>query len=212
MESERNSPDMESTVGRRGRIGLARQLVVGVGMTAVAIALILLFHTEPLGVLLRAGLPWPQQLALGLGIGGLAALGSYIGLLFQSKHHHTRSTIQSYSRLDLRGLNPVWIAVAAGIGEELLFRGALQPLLGIWLTSVLFVLAHVRAYQFKSINRTTAIQAGVLFVTSLALGFIFQHVGLIAAMLTHAAIDIAGLYAVRGACREPSAQNHLRGA
>lgn len=132
MEASASSPNTGSTAGRRGGIGLTRQLAIGFGMTALAIALILLFHTQSLGLLLRTGLPWPQQLALGLGIGALAALGSGIGLLFQSKHQHTQSTIQSYSRLDLRGVNPVWIALAAGIGEELLFRGALQPLLGIW--------------------------------------------------------------------------------
>lgn len=80
------------------------------------------------------------------------------------------------------------------------------------MTSVLFVLAHVRAYQFKSINRTTAIQAAVLFATGLALGFVFQRVGLLAAMAIHTAIDVAGLLAVRRACREQAAPSALRGA
>lgn len=44
-----------------------------------------------------------------------------------------RETIETYSRLDLRGWNPVLLAPAADIGEEILFRGALQTLLGVWL-------------------------------------------------------------------------------
>ena len=40
-------------------------------------------------------------------------------------------------RVDLSGWNPLWFGLCAGIGEELLFRGTLQPLLGIWWTGLL---------------------------------------------------------------------------
>lgn len=36
------------------------------------------------------------------------------------------------------------LAVASGIGEELLFRGALQPIFGLWPTTFLFAVAHVQ--------------------------------------------------------------------
>ena len=46
------------------------------------------------------------------------------------------------------GFDTVWewflLALAAGLGEELLFRGALQPVFGLWGTAVLFAVAHVQ--------------------------------------------------------------------
>src|SRR5690606_29754865 len=35
------------------------------------------------------------------------------------------------------------LALASSIGEELLFRGALQPLMGVWLQAALFALLHI---------------------------------------------------------------------
>jgi membrane protease YdiL (CAAX protease family) len=37
----------------------------------------------------------------------------------------------------------VILAVASSIGEETLFRGALQPWLGVWLQAIVFALLHV---------------------------------------------------------------------
>jgi hypothetical protein len=34
------------------------------------------------------------------------------------------------------------LALASGIGEEAFFRGALQPVAGLWITSLLFAAAH----------------------------------------------------------------------
>jgi len=35
------------------------------------------------------------------------------------------------------------LSVVAGFGEEALFRGVIQPLLGVWLASLLFAVVHV---------------------------------------------------------------------
>ncbi|MCX6117217.1 MAG: CPBP family intramembrane metalloprotease [Proteobacteria bacterium] len=35
------------------------------------------------------------------------------------------------------------VAAASSFGEEILFRGAIQPYLGLWLTSLLFALVHI---------------------------------------------------------------------
>ncbi|MBC7544004.1 MAG: CPBP family intramembrane metalloprotease [Candidatus Sericytochromatia bacterium] len=37
----------------------------------------------------------------------------------------------------------IWVALLSGIGEEIAFRGVLQPLIGVVLTSVLFALLHI---------------------------------------------------------------------
>ena len=78
-----------------------------------------------------------------------------------------------------------WLALAlgAGIGEEILFRGALQPILGIGFTSILFAIIHVQ-YGFL----TPAIL--VLFLLSLILGFIRRRHNTTVAILVHVGYDL----------------------
>ena len=45
-------------------------------------------------------------------------------------------------QLNLRFIDIVFISFCAGAGEEILFRGAIQPYLGIWITAILFVALH----------------------------------------------------------------------
>jgi len=79
----------------------------------------------------------------------------------------------------------VAVGIAVGAGEELLFRGAIQPRFGIILTSVLFTLVHVQ-YGFSLIT------AGV-FAMSLVLGLERRFLGTTACILTHATYDIVVL-------------------
>jgi membrane protease YdiL (CAAX protease family) len=105
--------------------------------------------------------------------------------------------VESYSRLDLHGWNPLWIALAAGFGEEFLFRGALQPVVGIWFTSILFVLVHTRAYRFNKFSKRVFVQATGIFAVSVVLGFIARYAGLVTAIIVHTAVDVCGLYVIR---------------
>lgn len=74
-----------------------------------------------------------------------------------------------------------WLALAlgAGIGEEILFRGALQPVFGNWFTSILFAIVHV---QYGFLTPATL----VLFLLSFILGRIRQQYNTTAAILLHA--------------------------
>ena len=179
------------------RVSVSRQLCICALMCGVSVVVILLFHNEPRIPSLFGGIPIFYQVALGVVVGGLFWAGSIIGYKYSANHQSTQRTVESYSRLDLRGWNPVWFALAAGFGEELLFRGALQPLLGIWVTSVLFVLVHARAYRFNKLSKPVLMQALGIFAASVAFGFIARYAGLVAAMIVHAAIDIVGLYTIR---------------
>jgi hypothetical protein len=71
------------------------------------------------------------------------------------------------------------VAIAAGIGEELLFRGALQPVLGNLFTAALFALVHV---QYGLFTPATA----ALFIIGLALGRLRQQHNTTLAILVHA--------------------------
>lgn len=178
-------------------IGLSRQLCICALMCSTAVAVILLFHSRPYIPLLPSGLPVFQQVLLGVAFGGLFWAANAIGYKYTTKHPSTQRTVKSYRRLDLRGWNPLWIALAAGFGEEFLFRGALQPLLGVWFTSVLFVLAHTRAHRLNKFSKQMLLQALTIFVTGVVLGFIARYAGLWTAMIVHAAVDVVSLYTLR---------------
>lgn len=97
----------------------------------------------------------------------------------------------SQTRLSL--FDRVQLSLFAGAGEELLFRGAIQPLLGIWITSVIFVAIH-GYFKFKSPGHL--LFGGIMFGLSMGLGYLFEHAGLIAAMSAHATYDVIMLRSV----------------
>jgi membrane protease YdiL (CAAX protease family) len=80
---------------------------------------------------------------------------------------------------------PYWAYLAygllAGICEEMLFRGALQPRVGIAVTAVLFAAIHIQ-YGLTPI-------LGLVFVAGIAFGLIRRHINLTTAVIAHAATD-----------------------
>ncbi|TMF15640.1 MAG: CPBP family intramembrane metalloprotease, partial [Chloroflexi bacterium] len=74
-------------------------------------------------------------------------------------------------------------AVLAGISEEVLFRGALQPRAGIVITALLFTAIHVH-------YGATPVAASV-FVAGLAYGWLRRHMNTTTAIMAHATTDIA---------------------
>jgi membrane protease YdiL (CAAX protease family) len=190
------SPQPQSQPGR-APIRLLAQVLTCVAFSLIALAVIFTNQSEPVSVL-RGPMTLGEQLLLGL---GLSAVASYLSFRFTAKSQANANTIRAYGRLDLSGFNPVWISLAAAIGEELLFRAALQPLRGVWITSAIFVLAHTPVYQFRGLNKATLVQATWVFGASVALGFIYQYVGLLAAMMVHTAFSVIGLYVMRNVLR-----------
>jgi membrane protease YdiL (CAAX protease family) len=184
----------------RAPIRLTAQVLTCVVFSLIALVLIFVLHDQP-RLVLRGPMTYGEQLLYGLGLSALAAVFSYVSARFTANSEASRNTVTAYGRLDLSGLNPVWISLAAAIGEELLFRAALQPLLGVWITSLVFLVTHVPVYQFRKLNGASLVQAASVFGVSVVLGFIYQYVGLLAAVMVHAALDVVGLYVVRNALR-----------
>ena len=75
------------------------------------------------------------------------------------------------------------IGVGAALGEETLFRGALQPVLGIVPTSILFASVHVQ-YGPSLILL-------YIFVLSVGLGLIRKYINTTASFVVHAAYNFA---------------------
>lgn len=86
------------------------------------------------------------------------------------------------------GLSPVsvvlfalLIGVGAGLGEETLFRGALQPRLGIMLTSLLWAVIHIQyGPSVLLVN---------IFVLSVALGILRRRINTTATFIAHAGFN-----------------------
>jgi membrane protease YdiL (CAAX protease family) len=86
------------------------------------------------------------------------------------------------------------ISVAAGVGEELLFRAVLVPLLGPWGSALLFGIAHgLNASGWKG----RLLYLSGAFAVGLLLAWLFLAIGLWAAVVCHAAYDFIALEALR---------------
>ncbi len=81
----------------------------------------------------------------------------------------------------------VLISFCAGTGEEIFFRGAIQPWLGIWITSVLFVALHGYLSPW---NRPLLVYGLYMVLIILGIGYMAETLGLIAAISAHTAVDI----------------------
>ncbi|MGJ7916894.1 CPBP family intramembrane glutamic endopeptidase [Massilia sp. LXY-6] len=199
-ESQQTRPSETDTPQgtTRPTIRLGAQVLTCLVFCLIAAPIIWFSRPEPQTLFSRPAGPL-TQLLVGQVLALIAALVSWLLFRVTASLASSARTIESYARLDLRGLNPLWISIAAAIGEEMLFRAALQPLLGVWIVSLLFLLTHVPVYRFRKLDGATLAQAAAVFGGSVVLGFVFDYVGLLAAMLVHMWIDIVGLLIVRHA-------------
>ena len=186
------------------KVSLRHQLIICAVFCALAVVIILLFHEKPYSSVFLVGFPLQYQLLIGAAFGAVYWIAARLGSRRIARQKATQHIAESYSRLDLTGWNPLWIAVAAGVGEELFFRGALQPIVGIWVASVLFVLVHIRAYRWNQLNKRVLLQSISILAVGLALGLVAMYVGLLAAMIVHTAMDVVGLYAIRRMTSAPA--------
>ncbi len=84
-----------------------------------------------------------------------------------------------------------WLALVSSAGEEILFRGAIQPFLGIWFTSFLFGALHLDPEGGVSVWTAWAVLAGVV------LGGVVNVTGsLWPAVAIHFTVNFIGLLAL----------------
>jgi len=92
---------------------------------------------------------------------------------------------QSLQGVDRTALEQFGIAVSAGVSEELLFRGALQPRIGILLSSVLWASFHLQytCHGLPSASNLYILLLGLVF------GSLRKWSGVLAAIAAHVAYD-----------------------
>lgn len=159
-----------------------------------------------LAMALRDGVPWVYpspwlRLTTLEAVGASTALGLAVALLVIGG---TRLTVQRYAwakrlHLDLRPmahglslLHIVLIAFFSSLGEELLFRGLLQPWIGVLPTAVVFGFCHQMPGPARWVWVCWATAVGLAF------GVIFAATGsLIGAIVAHAVINAVNLTYLR---------------
>ncbi len=146
------------------------------------------FHDAPLASLFEHGFGIPLQLFAGAVFGILAAAG----ISFVIWRTPISEILKDYAIVDMvmqmrfTRFDRIQISLFAGVGEELLFRGAMQTVLGIWLTSLIFVGIHG---YFKFHSPRHILFGLMMFALSVGLGLLYEWAGLIAAMTAHAVYD-----------------------
>lgn len=154
----------------------------------LSLAIFYFIHGYGLERVFDHGYAVPAQLMTGIAAGCLAA--GVIGFAMRrspiSDILHDFYIVKVLTKIRLTVFDRTQLSLFAGVGEELLFRGAIQPLLGIWLTSILFVGIH-GYFKFKSAGHV--LFGLMMFSLSVGLGYIFEIAGLVAAMTAHAVYD-----------------------
>ena len=136
---------------------------------------------------LAEGRTFAVQLLIGTGVGVLA---SGIALLIITRRFFEDEKDFYYGLISKLGLGyggMVFLSLCAGIGEELFFRAGIQPLIGIWWTSILFVLLHG---YLNPRNWRISIYGVVMVGIIVGFGYLFETIGIFSAMAAHATFDM----------------------
>ena len=149
------------TLSQEGLLGLVESsepitvaLFVGTGLLLVILAFLgvgFLLRRNGRSFMNRLGLSRPPLIhfvAAGAIILGLVFLQAVAGAIWALLNPEEAELLEAVNSLLLADIDTLWkwliLALASGIGEELLFRGAIQPVFGLGFTSILFALLHVQ--------------------------------------------------------------------
>ncbi|WP_044641345.1 CPBP family intramembrane glutamic endopeptidase [Risungbinella massiliensis] len=139
----------------------------------------------------RLGLVLPSGKSVLIGmIVGLLFVGVAVGLEFAftqfgigSDPEVNRATEQLLGPLFTSFFGVLTLGLAAALGEELIFRGALLPRFGIFLTSILFTFLHTQ-YGFS-------VATLIVFILAIVLAYLRQRYNTSVTMIVHATYNIA---------------------
>lgn len=112
-------------------------------------------------------------------------VGIWIAIAGQETVEEQSEASQAISEsIDTFGI-ALTVALTAAIGEELLFRGAFQPIFGLWWTAIIFVLFHTQY------TLTPAVL--ILLVQAIVLGWLRRRYNLYAPIVAHFFYNFAQL-------------------
>lgn len=141
--------------------------------------------TNPQAILL-GGCPLGVQLIWGIGIGlasSILALLLISAPFFTDERHYYRGLIESFPWTPW---TIMFVSACAGVGEEWFFRAGLQPLVGIWWASVIFVALHG---YLNPANWRISVYGLVMVGVIAGFGYLFMEIGFWATALAHSVFD-----------------------
>ncbi|MBC7659047.1 MAG: CPBP family intramembrane metalloprotease [Chitinophagaceae bacterium] len=148
-------------------------------------------------LLIRA-FTWPADWHLGLRLLGIGLIGAAVLLIFNYVFEEQFPSFKAFRHILMQMIGAasipasLYLAVISSLGEELLFRGAIQPELGILGTAVLFGLLHLGPQGLMSIWTLWAVLSSLLF------GWMFQSTGsLIPVIVCHVAVNMVSMLRLR---------------
>ncbi len=158
------------------------------GMSAIGIVLIHYLQKRDVSQALLGVKNYYLQTLAGLFFGSLSALLALA--LINGKRF--RGVKVFFAEL-LQDLNPsfghiIFYSFCASVGEEVLFRAGIQPLIGIWPASIIFVLLHG---YINPANINLTIYGIFLIAICAGFGYLFRFFGLPSAIVAHLIYDIA---------------------
>ncbi|HEV2067842.1 MAG TPA: CPBP family intramembrane glutamic endopeptidase [Thermomicrobiales bacterium] len=137
----------------------------------------------------RLGLRAPDLKTIGLGLAfvipsfAASTIGSILTAAFQPDVvNNLEETMEQMTSGLQNPIGALFIGLSAGIGEEVLFRGAVQPRYGIVIAALFWTALHVQ-YDFSFVLLG-------LFGVGVILGLERRYFGTTAAIITHAVYNI----------------------
>ncbi len=140
-----------------------------------------------------------KQIVFGVFAGIIIAVLAQLLILSPLLRNVNAQYANLLGRFKLNTSEIILVSLCAGVGEEILFRGALQPIFGILITSIIFVAIH--GYLNPKEWR---ISVYGLFMTAAiyGIGVMSDYLGLLSAIIAHTVIDIYLLHHLQKSSRE----------
>jgi len=150
---------------------------------------------------------WYVCIPIGLAFGAAAGYTAQFIVSRKFMRESALKYVEMFAQLRLNRGEILFISVCAGFGEEVLFRGAIQPHLGVAVTSILFVALH----GYLSFNNWKLSLYGLFMTAVIALmGWSVEHFGLLPAIIAHTLIDVILLrYLVKESSRNTGAVHEV---
>lgn len=128
-----------------------------------------------------------ETLLIGVGSAiGMVVLVILLSMVWQAVvSPETYESQTEASQAMAESINTLWLALGvalmAAVGEEIAFRGALQPIFGFWATAFIFTVVHVQY--------TLTPASLIIFVVALMMGRLREQYNLYAAIIAHFAYN-----------------------
>lgn len=169
-----------------------KKLVLGLaGATIIGMPALAWIISGWSGVIMQERLLLGAPIWIQLVVG--AAGGLSIGLFAQwfversFMRQVTSRYLEMIAPLNLTNSEVFFVALCAGVGEEVLFRGAIQPIIGIWPTAVIFIALHgYLSFKHWRISLYGLIMTGMMAL----LGYATEMLGIWTAIVAHTVIDV----------------------